>query len=161
MNAPRALQLLRVVFGGFLIWLSWEIQGSIQQTAEQYGSTGHWAGWPLIGSLSALELTFWTFIALFILGVFLMGGLLVRMLSALTVGMAVASFGIFGMNGWLIHGMVLVCATVIMLRGGGAGTMDSALGAMQRRSIEREAEREAERQAARALREQDTSGASA
>jgi hypothetical protein len=90
-----------------------------------------------------------------------MGGLLVRVLSTATVIFALMSFAIFGLNSWLSHSLVLVAALVIMLRGGGTGTMDAALGAMQRRTLEREAEREAARLAERALKEQDASGASA
>jgi hypothetical protein len=165
LSEKRKLLLVRIIFGAFLVWLSWDIQGMIKETAETYGATGSWSGWPLIGNLSPLELTFWTFIVLFILGIFLMGGLLVRILSIVTFLLALMSFAIFGLNGWLTHGLVLAGALIIMARGGGAGTMDSALGAMQRRSLEREAEREAERQRARlaerALEEQDASGASA
>jgi hypothetical protein len=161
----RKLLWIRVVFGAFLVWLSWDIQGSIKETAETFGTTGNWSGWPFIGTLSPLELTFWTFIVLFLLGIFLMGGLLVRILSIMTFLLALASFVIFGVNGWLTHGLVLLGSFIIMARGGGAGTMDAALGAMQRRSLEREAEREAERErsrlAERALQEQDASRANA
>jgi len=161
----RKLLWIRVVFGAFLVWLSWDIQGSIKETAESFGATGNWSGWPLIGGLSPLELTFWAFIVLFLLGIFLMGGLLVRILSIVTFVLGLASFAIFGFNGWLTHGLVLLGALIIMTRGGGAGTMDAALGAMQRRTLEREAEREAERERARlaerALKEQDASGANA
>lgn len=161
MKAPRALQLVRVALGAFLVWRSWEILGSPQQSTEHLIATGNWAGWPLIGHMRPLELTFTVAFSLFFLGIFLMGGLLVRILSIVTLVIALASFGIFGVNGWLTHLVILLGAAVIMLRGGGAGTMDSALGAMQRRSIEREAEREAARQAERALKEQDASGMSA
>jgi hypothetical protein len=45
----------------------------------------------------------------------------------------------------LAHGAIFAASLLILLKGGGAGTMDKLLGAMQRRSIEREAAREAER----------------
>ena len=156
---------VRVIYGAFLVWLSWDIMGTMQETAQTYAETGGWAGWPLIGAMRPLELAFWTYIVLFAFGIFLVGGLLVRILSVVTFVLALSSFAIFGLNGWLTHGLVLVGALIIMLRGGGSGTMDSALGAMQRRSLEREAEREAERERARlaerALKEQDASGANA
>jgi hypothetical protein len=46
----------------------------------------------------------------------------------------------------------VLASLVFLLKGGGAGTMDSLLGGMQRRSIEREAERDAIREAERAAR---------
>jgi hypothetical protein len=165
MSERRKLLWIRVAYGTFLVWLSWDIMGTMQETAQTYAETGNWAGWPLIGNMRPLELAFWTYIVLFAFGIFLLGGLLVRILSIVAVVLGVASFGIFGLNGWLTHGLVLLGAVIIMIRGGGAGTMDAALGAMQRRSMEREAEREAERERARlaerALKEQDASGASA
>jgi len=157
----RKLFWIRLVYGAFLVWLSLDIQGSIKETAASFSETGHWSGWPVIGGLSALELTFWAYIVLFILCIFLMGGLLVRILSFVTVVLGLTSFGVFGFNSWVTHALVLLGALVIMVRGGGAGTMDSALGAMQRRSLEREAEREAVRQAEKSLKEQDASGANA
>jgi hypothetical protein len=94
-----------------------------------------------------LELTFTIAFSLFFIGVFLAGGLLVRILGAVTFMIAIASFAILGMENWLVHLFVLVLSLVVTVMGGGAGTMDSALGAMQRRSMEREAEREAARRA--------------
>jgi hypothetical protein len=143
LSEKRKLLWVRVIFGAFLVWLSWDIMGTMQETAHVYGETGNWASWPVIGAMRPLELAFWTYIVLFGFGIFLMGGLLVRVISIVTFVLAVSSFAIFGLNGWLTHGLVLVGAIIIMARGGGAGTMDAALGAMQRRSLEREAEREA------------------
>jgi len=135
--------------------------GNPRQTTEILATTGNWSAWPLIGQMRPLEMTFTVAFALFGLGIFLMGGLLVRLLSTATVVFALMSFAIFGLNSWLSHALVLAAALVIMLRGGGAGTMDAALGAMQRRTLEREAEREAARLADWSLKEQDASGASA
>jgi hypothetical protein len=157
LSEKRKLLWVRVIFGAFLVWLSWDIMGTMQETAHVYGETGNWASWPVIGAMRPLELAFWTYIVLFGFGIFLMGGLLVRVISIVTFVLAVSSFAIFGLNGWLTHGLVLVGAIIIMARGGGAGTMDAALGAMQRRSLEREAARLAER----AIKEQDASGANA
>jgi uncharacterized membrane protein YphA (DoxX/SURF4 family) len=161
MTQKRKLLLLRLVLGCYFVWRSWDMLGNPQQTTETVATTGNWSGWPLIGQMRPLEMTFTVAFVLFGLGIFLMGGLLVRILSTATVVFALMSFAIFGLNSWLSHTLVLVAALVIMLRGGGAGTMDAALGAMQRRTLEREAEREAARLAERALKEQDAAGASA
>jgi uncharacterized membrane protein YphA (DoxX/SURF4 family) len=161
MNEKRRLMLLRLGLGGYFIWRCGDMFSSLPRTAEHIAATGNWSGWPLIGGLRPMELTLIVASVLFGLGIFLMSGLLVRILSVVTVFMALVSFGIFGFNGWLPHALLLLAALVIMLRGGGAGTMDAALGAMQRRTLEREAEREAARLAERTLKEQDASGASA
>ena len=157
MNERRALQFIRVVLGLFLLWRSWEILGSPQQSAETLAQTANWSAWPLIGGMRPLELTFTTAFTLFFLGVFLAGGLLTRPLSILVVIIGLGSFVLFGTRFWPSHLVVLLLGLVVMLRGGGAGTMDSALGAMQRRSLEREAERQAERAAQRGLDAADAS----
>lgn len=156
MKERRVLQLVRVILGVFLVWRSWEILGSPQHAAESLAQTASWSGWPLIGHLRPLELTFTVAFTLFFLGVFLAGGLLVRILGLAVLLIAIASFAIFGAHSWPSHLFVLVMSLVVTLRGGGAGTMDAALGAMQRRSLEREAEREAARRAERAEAENAT-----
>jgi hypothetical protein len=50
---------------------------------------------------------------------------------------------------FVLHTVLLLGALLITWRGGGAHTMDSELGRMQQRTLEREAERDALRAAAR------------
>jgi hypothetical protein len=161
MNERRALQFTRIALGLFLLWRAIAILSVNQESAELLAQTANWTGWPLIGSMRPLELTFTSSFTLFFIGAFLAGGLLTRILSFVTVVIAIASFVLFGLQFWPSHLIILVLGLVIVLKGGGAGTMDSALGAMQRRSIEREAERDAERAAQRALDAADASNTSA
>jgi hypothetical protein len=51
---------------------------------------------------------------------------------------------VLGLAGGPLNLFLLVGAAVACLRGGGGGTMDSALGAMQRKSIENQRIRDAE-----------------
>jgi uncharacterized membrane protein YphA (DoxX/SURF4 family) len=98
-----------------------------------------------------MGLALWIAAGEFTVGVFLIGGLLTRVMalaSALLAMFALATLGDLGPAPNLAHAALLVASLAVLARGGGAGTMDSELGRMQRRSLEREAEREAARRAA-------------
>jgi hypothetical protein len=99
-----------------------------------------------------LELTIWIAILEFGLGVFLFGGLLTRILAALGAIVAAFQLIVLGLAAGPLNVFLVVGALVACIRGGGGGTMDAALGAMQRRSIERERERNLERARLRAER---------
>lgn len=149
MTEGRLLQLLRIALGAFFVWRAWDMLGAPQEAAEPLALSNAWRAWPLVGDLTPLALTFTVAVALFSTGVFLAGGLLVRLLSLMSLGMVLGAFVILGSQNLVLHLIILAASAVLAVRGGGRGTMDAALGAMQRRSIEREAAREAERRAER------------
>ena len=121
----------------------------MHREAELFGAQAGWQSWPVVGDWRPLQVVLWLAFAEFFLGVFLFGGLLLRILSApaaIVAGLQVAAVGVTG--GWLSP-LLLVGSLALLLRGGGSGTMDATLGKMQQRSLERELERQALRNAER------------
>jgi hypothetical protein len=132
------------------------IQGMRAQ-ADIFAAHAGWQGWPMVGGMRPLELTLWIAFLEFGLGVFLFGGLLTRILGGLGAILAGFQLLTLGLDGGVLNALLLVGGLIACLRGGGGGTMDAALGAMQRKSIENQRIRDeeaarlkAEKQAAKA-----------
>ena len=159
MSERRLLLWLRLLVGaGFMYQGALHILDKFGQ-ADLFAAHTGWQSWPLVGGMRPLELTLWLALLEFGLGVFLFGGLLTRILSALGMVLATFQLIVLGLAGGPLNLILAAGSAVIFLRGGGGGTMDAALGAMQRRSIERERERDAERARQKAARTtQESSG---
>jgi uncharacterized membrane protein YphA (DoxX/SURF4 family) len=152
MSSRRLLLWLRLLTGaGFLYQGSMHILDMFGRADLFTAHTG-WHAWPIVGGMRPLELTIWIAILEFGLGVFLFGGLLTRILAALGAIVAAFQLIVLGLAAGPLNVFLVVGALVACIRGGGGGTMDAALGAMQRRSIERERERNLERARLRAER---------
>jgi uncharacterized membrane protein YphA (DoxX/SURF4 family) len=122
----------------------------LAQTMELHSS---WQTWPITGSLRPMEMAIWIAAGEFAVGMFLVAGLLTRVMalsSTLLSLFALATLGDLGLIPNIAHATLLAASLAILIKGGGAGTMDKILGGMQRKSMEREAQRDAEREAARA-----------
>jgi uncharacterized membrane protein YphA (DoxX/SURF4 family) len=144
MSPRRLLLWLRLLTGvGFMYQGVTHIYG-MRELAELFATNPGWQSWPPVGGFRPLELTLWIAFFEFGMGVFLFGGLLTRFLGGL--GAIIAGFQLLTL--WMAGGplniFLCVAALTVCLKGGGGGTMDSALGAMQRKSIERQRERDAE-----------------
>ena len=157
MSPRRLLLWLRLLTGaGFMYQGAMHILNMFGQ-ADVFGAHTGWQAWPLVGGMRPLELTIWIAILEFGLGVFLFGGLLTRFLGALGAIITAFQLIVLGLAAGPLNVFLVIGAAVACVRGGGGGTMDAALGAMQRRSIERERERELERARLRAERAAQTS----
>ena len=142
----------RVLLGILLIRQGGLGLSDLQHLSRVLGEHNVWNGWPLLGTLRPIELAIWIAAGEFTIGIFLVGGMLTRLAalcSALLALFSLVSLSDLGFVPNLAHTTLLMASLVIVVKGGGAGTMDKALGAMQRRSMERQAERDAEAQAAR------------
>jgi uncharacterized membrane protein YphA (DoxX/SURF4 family) len=151
MTQRRVLLVVRLLLGALLIRQGAIGLSDLQHLAQTMEAHSTWQTWPLVGSLRPMGLALWIAAGEFTVGVFLIGGLLTRVMalaSALLATFALATLGDLGLAPNVAHAAFLVASLVVLARGGGAGTMDSELGRMQRRSLEREAEREAARRAA-------------
>ena len=151
MTERRVLLVVRLLLGALLIRQGAIGLSDLQHLSQTMEAHGAWQSWPLVGSLRPMGLALWIAAGEFTVGVFLIGGLLTRVMalaSALLAMFALATLGNLGLVPNLAHAALLVASLAVLARGGGAGTMDSELGRMQRRSLEREAEREAARRAA-------------
>jgi len=144
MSQRRLLLWLRLLTGaGFMYQGVVHIQGMRAQ-ADLFAMYDGWQSWPLVGGMRPLELTLWLAFLEFGLGVFLFGGLLTRILGA--VGALIAAFQlmVLGLAGGPLNVLLLIGSLIACVRGGGGGTMDAALGAMQRKSIENQRIRDEE-----------------
>jgi len=144
MSQRRLLLWLRLLIGAAFMYQGvLHIQGMRAQ-ADLFAAYPGWQGWPLVGAMRPLELTLWLAFLEFGLGVFLFGGLLTRILGG--IGALLAGFQLLslGLTGGPLNVLLLIGGLIACLRGGGGGTMDSALGAMQRKSIENQRIRDAE-----------------
>ena len=151
MTERRVPLVVRLLLGALLIRQGAIGLSDLQHLAQTMEAHGAWQSWPLVGSLRPMGLALWIAAGEFTVGVFLIGGLLTRVMalaSALLAAFALATLGGLGPAPNVAHAALLVASLVVLARGGGTGTMDSELGRMQRRSLEREAEREAARRAA-------------
>jgi uncharacterized membrane protein YphA (DoxX/SURF4 family) len=140
----RPLLWLRLLTGAAFMY-----QGAIhiqemRAQADLFAAHTGWQSWPLIGGMRPLELTLWIAFFEFGLGVFLFGGLLTRILGGLGALMTAFQLLVLGLAGGPLNLFLLFGALMACIRGGGGNTMDSALGKMQRMSIERQRERDAE-----------------
>jgi uncharacterized membrane protein YphA (DoxX/SURF4 family) len=144
MSQRRLLLWLRLLTGAAFMFQGISHIQSMREQAALFAAHPAWQGWPLVGGARPLELTLWLAFLEFGLGVFLFGGLLTRILGG--VGLLISAFQLLalGLDAGLLTVLLLVGSTVACFRGGGGGTMDAALGAMQRKSIERQRERDAE-----------------
>ena len=109
--------------------------------ADLLAAHNAWQAWPLLGGMRPLELVLWLALVEFFLGVFLFAGLLTRVLGVAGAAVAAFQLGVVGLAGGFLNPILALGAAAVSVRGGGGGTMDAVLGAMQRRSIEREAAR--------------------
>jgi uncharacterized membrane protein YphA (DoxX/SURF4 family) len=152
MSQRRALLIGRLVLGALLVRQGTIGMSDLVHLAGTLERHTAWQAWPLVGDLRPMALALWLAGLQFAVGVFLFGGLLTRVMAAATALLALfalLTLGSLGLAPTLAHGALLLGALAILLKGGGAHTMDTMLGGMQRRSMEREAERDAERQAER------------
>jgi hypothetical protein len=117
----------------------------MRAAADLFAAQPGWDSWPIVGGRRPLELVLWLAFVEFFLGVFLFGGLLLRILSVPAIFVAGFQVAVLGLSGGLVPPLLAVGSGLLLLRGGGPGTMDATLGKMQRRSLEREAERQAAR----------------
>jgi uncharacterized membrane protein YphA (DoxX/SURF4 family) len=151
----RLLMIGRIVLGLLLLRQGATVLSGLPYQVGVLEAHPAWTGWPLIGSLRPVALALWIGAVEFAAGIFLVCGLLTRVASV--ASLLISLFGLFafsdlGPGANTAHAVLVLASLVFLLKGGGAGTMDSLLGGMQRRSIEREAERDAIREAERAAR---------
>src|SRR4051794_2452479 len=140
----RLLLYVRLLTGaGFMYQGVVHIQG-MRTTADLFAAFPAWQSWPLVGGMRPLELTLWIAFLEFGLGVFLFGGLLTRILGGLGAILTAFQLVTLGLAGGPLNIALLVGGLIACVRGGGGGTMDSALGAMQRKSIENQRIRDEE-----------------
>jgi uncharacterized membrane protein YphA (DoxX/SURF4 family) len=144
MSQRRLLLYLRLLTGaGFIYQGVVHIQGMRAQ-ADLFAAYAAWQAWPIVGGMRPLELTLWIAFLEFGLGVFLFGGLLTRILGGLGAILVAFQLLVLGAAaGWLPIPLLLG-GLIACVRGGGGGTMDAALGAMQRKSIENQRIRDEE-----------------
>jgi uncharacterized membrane protein YphA (DoxX/SURF4 family) len=144
MSQRRLLLWLRLLTGAGFMYQGVSHILEMRAQADLFAAYAGWQSWPLIGGMRPLELTLWLAFFEFGLGVFLFGGLLTRVLGAFGAMLAGFQLLVLGLAGGPLNVLLLVGGLVACVKGGGGGTMDSALGAMQRKSIERQRERDAE-----------------
>lgn len=144
MSQRRLLLWLRLLTGAAFMYQGvMHIQG-MRVLADLFAAYPGWQDWPLVGGMRPLELTLWLAFFEFGLGVFLFGGLLTRFLGGFGALLAGFQLLALGLAGGPLNVLLLIGGLIACLRGGGGGTMDSALGAMQRKSIENQRLRDAE-----------------
>lgn len=113
----------------------------MRMIADLFARFGGWQSWPLVGGIRPLELVLWLALLEFFLGVFLFGGLLTRILGVVAIVVVGFQLAAVGLASGVLNPLLLAGAAAVTVLGGGPGTMDSVLGKMQRRSMERAAER--------------------
>jgi len=144
MSPRRLLLWLRLLTGaGFMYQGASHIQ-QMRAQADLFAAYTGWQSWPFVGGMRPLELTLWLAFFEFGLGVFLFGGLLTRILGGVGALLALFQLLVLGLAGGPLNLFLLIGAAIVCVRGGGGGTMDAALGAMQRQSIENQRIRDAE-----------------
>ena len=151
MSGRRVLTAVRLVLGALLVRQGALGLSDLPHLAQRMQLHNAWQTWPVVGALRPVEVALWIGAGQFTVGIFLLGGLLTRVMalaSALLAAFAVATLSDLGPVPTLAHAALLLASLTLAFRGGGAGTMDAELGRMQRRSLQREAEREAARRAA-------------
>ena len=144
MSQRRLLLWLRLLTGAGFMYQGVSHILEMRAQADLFAVSAGWQGWPLIGGMRPLELTLWLAFFEFGLGVFLFGGLLTRILGGFGALLSGFQLLVLGLAGGPLNLFLLLGAAIACLRGGGGGTMDSALGAMQLKSIENQRIRDAE-----------------
>jgi uncharacterized membrane protein YphA (DoxX/SURF4 family) len=160
-SATRLLTWCRLLVGaGFMYQGLGAHTSGMHETAALFAAHPGWEAWPIVRGMRPYEVTIWLAFVEMFLGLFIFGGLFTRPLAF--VGAVVSLFEVLalGLAGGLLAPLLGIGSLLIVARGGGTGTMESALGKMQRMSIERQRQRDearrAEREAARlAADEQD------
>ena len=149
MSEARMLTWCRLLVGAGFMYLGVSHILGMHETAALFTERGEWHAWPFVGGMRPYELTLWLAFAEFFLGVFVFGGLFTRVLGAVAVIIAGFQAIALGLAGGLVVPLLGLGAVIVVARGAGGGTMESALGKMQRRSIERQRERDEARRAER------------
>ena len=144
MSSRRLLLWLRLLTGAGFMYLGASHIQDMRAQADLFATFTSWQSWPFVGNMRPLELTLWLAFLEFGLGVFLFGGLLTRILGGLGAILTLFQVLVLGLSGGMLQFLLLLGAAIACFRGGGGGTMDSALGAMQRKSIENQRIRDAE-----------------
>ena len=137
----RILLWVRLLVGAGFMYQGVMHVVDMRQSADLLATHGGWQTWPVVGGMRPLQLVLWLALVEFFLGVFLFGGLLTRVLGVAATLVTAGQVGALGAAGGLLNPLLLLGSAALAVRGGGAGTMDAALGKMQRRAIEREAAR--------------------
>lgn len=140
MTQRRLLMAVRLLLGALLIRQGAIGLSDLPHLAGTLQAHSSWQGWPLVGSLRAMEVAIWIGAGQLTVGIFLLGGLLTRLAAlaaALLALFALGTLGDLGLAPNLAHVVLLLASLAILFKGGGAGTMDSELGRMQRRALER------------------------
>jgi uncharacterized membrane protein YphA (DoxX/SURF4 family) len=143
--------IARLLLGALLIRQGVIGLSDIAHLAQSMQAHNAWQSWPLVGTLRPMEMSLWIGAGELTVGIFLLAGLLTRVMAlaaALLALFALGTFSDLGLVPNLAHGALLAVALAVLVKGGGAGTLDSELGRMQRKSLEREAQRGATRHAA-------------
>src|SRR4051812_32346663 len=107
-----------------------------------------WQSAPLIGGLQPIEIALIVALGRFTAGVFLLGGFITRGMTLLALLISLFLVWV-GADLMLLNLLAVALAVFVLVFGGGGRTLDSVLGKMQRRSIEKDRMRQAEREAAR------------
>ena len=144
MSQRRLLLWLRLLTGAGFMYQGVSHILEMRAQADLFAAYAGWQSWPIVGGMRPLELTLWLAFFEFGLGVFLFGGLLTRILGGFGALLAAFQILALGLAAGPLNLFLLIGAGLACLKGGGGGTMDSALGAMQRKSIENQRIRDAE-----------------
>ena len=144
MSQRRLLLWLRLLTGAGFMYQGVSHILEMRAQADLFAAYAGWQSWPIVGGIRPLELTLWLAFFEFGLGVFLFGGLLTRILGGFGALLAAFQILALGLAAGPLNLFLLIGAGLACLKGGGGGTMDSALGAMQRKSIENQRIRDAE-----------------
>jgi len=160
MSGARALTWCRLLVGAGFMYLGVAHILGMHETAALFAAHEGWRAWPPIDGMRPYELTLWLAFVEFFLGVFVFGGLFTRVLGVVAVLVAGFQVLALGLAGGVVAPLLALGAALVVARGGGGGTMESALGKMQRRSIERQRERDEERRLEREAKRRAADAAS-
>jgi uncharacterized membrane protein YphA (DoxX/SURF4 family) len=142
------LMVIRLLLGALLIRQGVIGLSDLAHLAQSMQAHDAWQRWPLLGSLRPIEMALWIAASQLTVGIFLAAGLLTRLMAlgaALLAAFAVLALADLGLVPNLAHAGLLILSLAVLIKGGGAGTLDAELGRMQRRALEREAQRDAAR----------------
>jgi uncharacterized membrane protein YphA (DoxX/SURF4 family) len=142
----RILMIARLLLAALLIRQGAIGLSDLAHLAQSLQAHNAWQNWPLVGALRSMEMALWIAAGELAVGMFLLAGLLTRIMALAATILALFALGTFsdlGLAATFAHGVLLVVSLAVLVLGGGSGTLDSELGRMQRRSVEREATRQA------------------